>query len=186
MELLSRKNLGAFGDGGAITTNGDEVAEKIKMLRNYGSGKKYEHQYIGYNSRLDPIQAAILKIKLTKIDEWNEKRAAVANEYIKNLSGTSIKLPTIEEGMKHAWHLFVIQTEKRDELQKHLAKNGIQTLIHYPIPPHQQKCYSKTFAGIKLPITEKLSKQSLSLPISPHISIDDVKYISNIIKIWLE
>ena len=137
------KNLGALGDGGAVTTNDEELANTIKALGNYGSHKKYENLYKGINSRLDEMQAAMLRVKLKYLDNEVEKRREIANYYLQNIKNDNIILPTVKEQDNHVWHLFVIRTTKRDELQKYLADNGIQTLIHYPIPPHKQNGYKE-------------------------------------------
>jgi dTDP-4-amino-4,6-dideoxygalactose transaminase len=161
------KNLGAIGDGGGVTTNSNEVYKKILMLRNYGSPEKYFNEIIGVNSRLDELQAAILKIKLGYLDKWNKERAALANIYLERLKGVGdLFLPTPAEGCTHTYHLFVIKTKKRDALQLYLKSNGIQTIIHYPIPPHLQNAYA--FLGYKrgdFPIAEELASACLSLPL---------------------
>ena len=175
------KNLGALGDGGAITTNDDMLADVIKHLRNYGSVKKYIHDYKGVNSRLDEIQAAVLRIKLRYLDKEIRKRREVARFYINGIKDTLIKLPLDKDVDplyydRHVWHLFVIRTERRDDLQKYLAENGIETLIHYPIPPHKQKAY-KELNYLKLPVTEKLSKEILSIPIYPYMLPDEIEKV---------
>lgn len=177
------KNLGALGDAGAVTTNNDQLAEVVRTLANYGSKKKYENIYQGLNSRLDEIQAAILRIKLKRLDVDNQKRREVAQNYINNIKNPDIVLPFINEGnaekdLSHVWHLFVIRHPKRDDLQNYLANKGIQTLIHYPIPPHKQLAY-KTLNNLSYPITETIHCQVLSLPISQIIQEDEVY---NIIK----
>lgn len=159
------KNLGALGDAGAITTNDDHLAEVLKALRNYGSHKKYENIYKGVNSRLDEIQAAILRVKLKYLDDEIERRRKIARFYLENIKNYNIILPKVREDSNHVWHLFVIRTEKRDKLQKYLLDKGIHTLIHYPIPPHKQIAY-KEWNDRSYPITEKISKEVLSLPIS--------------------
>jgi dTDP-4-amino-4,6-dideoxygalactose transaminase len=161
------KNLGAFGDGGAVTTNDPIIAEKVRQLSNYGSSIKYVHDVQGFNSRLDELQAAFLRIKLKKLDEWNARRRIIADIYSKGLVNVPhIILPYIPHQIKPVWHLFVIRTTERDKLQKHLNEHGIQTLIHYPIPPHKQLAY-KIYNDMKLSITEKIHSEVLSLPISP-------------------
>ena len=134
------KNLGAFGDGGAVLTNSDVIAEKVKKLRNYGSSIKYQHQMQGYNSRLDEMQAAFLRTKLRFLDDWNASRRNVAESYLENLSSTNVSLPVVDIFSNPVWHLFVVRCANRDGLQRHLAEKGIQTVIHYPIPPHNQDC----------------------------------------------
>jgi len=171
------KNLGALGDGGAILTNNENIAIKAKELRNYGSAIKYLHNTIGENSRLDEIQAAFLTAKLKLLDHWNEERNRVAKRYLKNINNKNIKTPSFPEDSYSAWHLFVIMTANRDGLRNHLHENGIVTGIHYPIPPHKQKCYSE-FNKMSFPIAEKISNQALSLPMSPLLSDQEVDYIS--------
>lgn len=171
------KNLGALGDGGAITTDDDKLAEVLFSLRNYGSHKKYHNDYIGVNSRLDELQAAFLNIKLPHLNAENESRQKVAKRYLNEIKNSKIVLPTCDNLEKHVFHLFVIRTEKRDDLQEYLLKNGIETIIHYPIPPHQQKALPD-FNHLSLPITEKIHREVLSLPISSVLTDDE---ISNVI-----
>lgn len=166
------KNLGALGDGGAVTTNDEELANTIKALGNYGSHKKYENLYKGVNSRLDEMQAAMLRVKLRYLNEEIEKRRKIASYYLENIKNDSIILPTIRDEDNHVWHLFVVRTNKRDELQKHLLDNGIQTLIHYPIPPHKQNAY-KEWNNESYPISEQIHDEVLSLPISGVQSLED-------------
>tara|TARA_R110001632_G_scaffold28927_2_gene76989 strand:+ start:10525 stop:11631 length:1107 start_codon:yes stop_codon:yes gene_type:complete len=161
------KNLGALGDGGAISTNDEELYKRAKTIANYGSNKKYVHTSKGVNSRLDEIQAAILSVKLVYLDGENKKRQELAKEYVEGIKNPLIILPEIPENPKeHVWHLFVIRTKDRDKLQSYLLENGVQTLIHYPIPPHKQEAY-KEFHHLSFPITEKIHNEVLSLPISP-------------------
>ncbi len=179
------KNLGALGDGGAVTTNDKNLAEVIKAVRNYGSHKKYENLYKGINSRLDEIQAAVLRVKLKHLEDETSMRRKIADWYIKNINNNLIKLPLdksidVINYKNHVWHLFVIRTENRDKLQKYLQENGIQTLIHYPVPPHKQKAY-KELNYLSLPITEKIHREVLSLPISPVQTLEDTKYIVEVI-----
>jgi dTDP-4-amino-4,6-dideoxygalactose transaminase len=172
------KNLGALGDGGAITTNDKELADTIKALKNYGSDKKYINKYIGVNSRLDEIQAAILRVKLKYLDKEIEKRQKIAKYYIKYINNKNIILPTIKTDS--VWHLFVIRTKNRDDLQEYLKGNGIQSMVHYPIPPHKQEAY-KQWNHLFFPITEKVHNEVLSLPIYSTLSMQDVKYIVKVI-----
>ena len=172
------KNLGALGDGGAITTNNENLANIIRAIRNYGSHKKYEHIYKGINSRLDELQAAFLRIKLKYLDKIIRKRKIVANFYLKNINNSKIILPKINTDS--VWHLFVIRSKYRDKLKHYLYKKNIQTLIHYPIPLHKQKAY-KEFNEFNFPITEQISKEILSLPISEVISFDDISKIVNVV-----
>jgi len=170
------KNLGAYGDGGALCTNNEKIYKKLLKLRNYGQSKKYFHDEIGVNTRLDEIQAAILRIKLKYLDEWNEKRNQLAQKYCKGLN--NVKKQKIINSSTSNYHIFTIQTKKRDKLAKYLKENGINTLIHYPIPIHQQKCYK--YLGFKLgdfPITESLSSEIISLPIYPELRTDEIKDI---------
>jgi dTDP-4-amino-4,6-dideoxygalactose transaminase len=177
------KNLGALGDAGAITTNDKELFEVIKALANYGSSQKYVCNYKGLNSRLDEIQAAVLNVKLQHLIQDTEKRRKVAQFYYSSIKNESIRLPKIEEWNSHVFHLFPIFTKRRDELQAYLTENGVQTLIHYPIPPNKQICY-KEFNDLSFPLTEKVHNEELSLPISPVISMDDLKTIVNLINNW--
>ncbi len=170
------KNLGAFGDAGAVTTNDKKLATVIRAVANYGSTKKYVFKYIGRNSRLDEIQAAILDVKLKHLDEDNQRRKEVAKKYINGITNPAIILPKIEDWDAHVFHIFPIRTKKRDNLYDYLEKNGIQTIIHYPIPPHKQECY-KEWNYRSYPITEQIAAEELSLPISPVISDDEVQTI---------
>ena len=168
------KNLGALGDAGAITTNDEELAKTIRALANYGSNKKYVNIYQGLNSRLDEIQAAVLDIKLKYIDEENKVRRKIARQYISEISNSNIILPENPENEnEHVWHIFLIRTEKRDELQAYLTENGVQTLIHYPIPPHKQEAY-KDWNSQSFPISEKIHQEVLSLPISPVMENEEI------------
>jgi dTDP-4-amino-4,6-dideoxygalactose transaminase len=178
------KNLGALGDAGAITTQDDSLASKAKMLRNYGSQQKYKHDVIGYNMRMDELQATFLSVKLNYLNEWTEKRMEIAKRYREQLiSCKSIILPVVHPDATHVYHLFVIRTERRDELQEFLQENGIGTLIHYPIPPHLQKAYTHLgYVKGDFPIAEELAKTSLSLPIWPGMNFNQVDYISDRIK----
>ncbi len=177
------KNLGAFGDAGAVTTNDEELAKVIRAVANYGSTKKYVFKYIGRNSRLDEIQAAVLDVKLKHLDEDNKKRKEVAKKYIEGIKNPSIILPKVEDFEAHAFHIFPILTKKRDELHDYLEKNGVQTIIHYPIPPHKQECY-KEWNALSFPLTEKLAKEELSLPMSPVMTDEDVEEVIQIINKW--
>lgn len=168
------KTLGALGDAGAITTNDDEFVQIVKALGNYGSHEKYQHTYQGVNSRLDEIQAAILRIKLRKLNAEIKIRKKIASEYINNIHNEEIKLPKIITDS--SWHLFVIKSQRRDALQKYLLENGIQTLIHYPIPPHKQTAYS-ALTSKSYPITESISNEVLSLPISPTMADNEIQTV---------
>ncbi len=165
------KNLGAFGDGGAVTTNNDDLAAKIRMLGNYGSKVKYHNEVKGFNSRLDELQAAFLRVKLTKLDEWNERRKLAATQYLVQLkTEADIILPVVPSWAEPVWHLFVVRHAQRDTLQKKLVDTGIGTLIHYPIPPHLQESYAaEGYVQGQFPIAEGLAGQGISLPIGPHL-----------------
>lgn len=169
------KNLGALGDGGAITTNDDAVADKVRVLRNYGSRLKYHNEVQGVNSRLDELQAAFLRVKLPHLDADNRHRQKIAALYLNELQGTGLKLPSVSPGAEPVWHLFVVRHAKRELLQKHLESQGIGTLIHYPIPPARQKAY----AGFAPPtaLVDRLHNEVLSLPISPVQSLDDTRRV---------
>ena len=171
------KNLGALGDGGTVTTNNKELADCIRALANYGSSKKYVFKYCGRNSRLDEIQAAVLDVKLRHLDEDNRLRQQVAVYYYENINNPLISLPTHLPDANNVYHLFPILCVRRDDLQQYLKGQGVQTLIHYPIPPHLQECYTEMWQGLQLPITEKLAKQELSLPISQVMSEDDMEAV---------
>jgi len=168
------KNLGALGDGGAVTTDNEELADCIRALANYGSSKKYVFKYCGRNSRLDEIQAAVLDVKLRHLDEDNHFRQKVAAYYYDNICNPLITLPLRLPDENNVYHLFPILCERRDELQQFLKDHDVQTLIHYPIPPHLQECYSEKWPGVSLPITEMLAKHELSLPISQVMTIDEM------------
>lgn len=164
------KNLGAYGDGGAITTDDPEIADRIRVLRNYGSRVKYVNDVRGFNSRLDPIQATALRVKLKVLDAWNARRAAIASRYQTELAYTGLTLPFVPEWAEPAWHLYVVQHPQRDALQKQLCEAGIGSLIHYPIPPHLQQAYSTAgFVKGQFPLAEQIANQCLSLPIGPHL-----------------
>ncbi len=172
------KNLGAIGDAGAVTTNDDALAEKVRMLRNYGSRKKYVHEMAGTNSRIDELQSAMLRIKLAKLDEWNARRKSHAAFYSNALQGTGLGLPVIADGADPVWHLFVVQCRQRDALQSFLREQGIETLIHYPTPPWQQGAYANSaFNGNNYPISQRLHSEVLSLPIGPHLSKDQAEQV---------
>jgi dTDP-4-amino-4,6-dideoxygalactose transaminase len=177
------KNLGAFGDGGAVVTNDPDIADKVRLLRNYGSRVKYHNEVQGFNSRLDELQAAFLRVKLKKLDQWNARRQIVANSYLENLAQVpSLTLPYVPHWANPVWHLFVIRSLNRDNLMKHLQSNGIQTLIHYPIPPHLSEAYVNHPTDSRrhiLPLTEKLAEEVLSLPISPHMTFKEIDTVSN-------
>lgn len=180
------KNLGALGDGGAVTTCDSQLADAITALRNYGSHEKYHNKYKGMNSRLDEIQAAVLRVKLHYLDSDTEKRRTVAEAYLSALSSQSsaLTVPHVADYGVPAWHLFVVRTMQRDELVKHLMEHGIQTVIHYPVPPHRQAAYPE-LGGQSLPLTEAIHRQVLSLPFSPILSSKSVNFVSEAISRFL-
>ena len=179
------KNLGALGDAGAVTTDNEELANTIRTLANYGSSKKYVFKYTGRNSRLDEIQAAVLSVKLKYLDKDNAHRKEIAKYYIENIKNPKIIIPKIEDYDSNVFHIFPILCEKRDELQNYLTENGVQTLIHYPIPPHKQECYFGSdklkVKSDKLEISEQIHNQELSLPISPVMTMEEVKIVVELI-----
>ena len=171
------KNLGAIGDAGALTTNDKELTETIKALRNYGSHKKYENLYLGINSRLDEIQAGLLSVKLKYLDAETDVRRDIAEHYNAEIKNSSIILPQLPvDRNEHAWHLYVVQVSNREKFQQSLADKGVQTLIHYPIPPHHQKAY-KEWNNLSYPISEKLHRDVISLPISPVMTNDEISHV---------
>lgn len=178
------KNLGAIGDGGAVTTNSPELADKIRLLRNYGSRVKYHNEIPGYNSRLDELQAAFLRVKLAKLDEWNQRRTEVAHYYLQALQKLpNFKLPYVPNWANPVWHLFVVCYPQRNSLEQHLNQAGIITVVHYPIPPHRSDAYRKAGCKINyLQLTDKLAAQVLSLPISPHIHQEELQTVISRLK----
>lgn len=175
------KNLGAFGDGGAITTNDGSLAERFRMLRNYGSQKKYHHLEKGVNSRLDELQAAFLKVRLGYLEAANERRNVIAAQYIKRLSGVkALILPLVLPERTHVWHVFALRVPgNRGGLQAHLARQGIETLIHYPIPVHRSGAYQKEYGAYSFPMSEIVADEILSLPMGSHLELAEVTYIGN-------
>jgi len=173
------KNLGAFGDAGAVTTNDDEIADKIRVLRNYGSRKKYYNEVKGHNSRLDPLQAAFLRVKLKYLDEWNARRTSLAKYYIEHLNGLpGLGLPITASQTEHGWHIFVVTHDDRDRLKSHLDEHGVDTLIHYPVPPHLSEAYADIgYKAGDFPLSEKLANRVLSLPIGPHVTREQADYV---------
>jgi dTDP-4-amino-4,6-dideoxygalactose transaminase len=174
------KNLGCLGDGGAITTNDSELAKVLFSLRNYGSEKKYYNEFVGINSRLDELQAGFLNLKLPNLDADNEKRRSIAKRYLSEIKNDKIKLPFWDLSNNHVFHLFVIRTENRDDLQHYLTQKNIETIIHYPIPPHKQKAFPD-WNNLSFPITEKIHNEILSLPISPVLTETEVDFIIEIL-----
>ncbi|EJN6961861.1 aminotransferase [Photobacterium damselae subsp. damselae] len=177
------KNLGALGDGGAITTNDSDLANMLFALRNYGSREKYKHKYKGINSRLDEIQAAMLRVKLPYLDKEIEYRQYIANRYLNEIENTKIQLPFNNDKSAHVWHLFVVQCENRDKLISYLADNNIEALIHYPTPPHMQGAY-KEMEHLTFPITENIHERVLSLPIGSHLTENEVQYIIDVVNMF--
>lgn len=170
------KNLGALGDAGAITTNDDKLYEVIQKLRNYGSSKKYKSELKGYNNRMDELQAMFLDIKLRQLDSDNDNRRSIANRYLKEVKNLKIELPFYNDSKNHVFHLFVVRVRKRDSFMNYMEKHGVQTLIHYPIPPHKQKALSE-FISLELPITESIHATVVSLPLSPVMSKEEVDLV---------
>ena len=177
------KNLGAFGDGGAVTCNDQMLAETVRALANYGSLKKYVFKYTGRNSRLDEIQAAVLNVKLNHLDEDIELRKQVAAYYIEHITNPAIVVPKVPNRDAHVFHLFPIRSNRRNELQAYLTEHGVQTIIHYPIPPHKQECY-KEWNGLSFPITEQIHDEELSLPISPVMELFEIQKIVDLLNAW--
>lgn len=176
------KNLGALGDGGAVTTNNYDLANKIRLLRNYGSRVKYFNEIKGFNSRLDELQAAFLRVKLTKLDEWNARRNWIANQYLEKLSClVNLTLPFVPAWAEPVWHLFVVRYPKRSVLEKHLKDSGISTLIHYPVPPHLSDAYIKEQHLGSFTIAEQIAKEVLSLPIGPHMTDREVMRVVEVL-----
>ena len=172
------KNLGALGDAGAVTTNDDALAERVRLLRNYGSRVKYVNEIIGFNSRMDEIQAAVLRVKLRYLDQWNGRRQDVAQRYLAALDPSRLGLPYVPPWTDPVWHLFVVRSLQRDRLQQRLAERGVATLIHYPLPPHMQEAYCRLgICAGQLPIAEAIHREVLSLPIGPHLTLAQVDAI---------
>ena len=177
------KNLGACGDGGAVTTNDKELAQRLRLLRNYGQTRKYHHESMGYNSRLDELQAAILRVGLRHLDKWNERRRQVAALYNELLANAPVNVPVEVAGNKHVYHLYVILASERDALQAHLQRQGVQTLIHYPIPIHLQLAYRDLEHRVgRLPVTEQVAPKVLSLPMYPFLEDREVQFVADAIQ----
>ena len=177
------KNLGAIGDGGAVTTNDVDLAKKVRLLGNYGSQTKYHNEVKGCNSRLDELQAALLRVKLSKLDAWNGRRKEIAIEYLKQLKSTSLVLPFVPEWADPVWHLFVVRNVQRDQLQIELSESGVSAMIHYPVPPHLQSAYSELkYSKGDLPVAEIIHNEILSLPIGPHLCAEDMRFIISALK----
>lgn len=176
------KNLGAYGDGGMIVTDDVELAELLKQYRNYGQSQKYYHDFQGFNSRLDEIQAGILRVKLKYLEDWNKKRRKIAEIYNNHLKDSDLVLPVEQKGNKHVFHLYVIRCKNRDNLREKLFKKGVQTQIHYPVPVHNQKAYLHCNENVDLSMTEKVCGEILSLPMNPFLDDDEVIYICEMIE----
>ena len=187
ISLMVRKNLGTFGDAGAIVTNRDDIVDRIRALRNHGSLKRSYHVMMGYNSRLDDLHAAILSVKLKKIDEWNDRRREIAVIYTEGLRGTGLKLPTEKPGYRHVYHLYVIETEQRDEMLRYLNDAGINAKTHYPIPVHRQEGYpwgKPAALNVSLPLTEKSAASVISLPMFPELTQAEIDYVIDTVRAW--
>ena len=180
------KNLGCFGDGGAVTTGDPDLADRLRVLRNYGSRSKYFNEVKGHNSRLDEIQAAVLRVKLGRLDAWNERRRVLAARYAERLSGIpGLGLPQVLGGAEPVWHLFVVDHPDRDPLQARLKEAGIETLIHYPVPPHLSEAYAADREWGSLPVTEGAARTHLSLPIGPHLALEAVDRVAEAVRTFL-
>ena len=176
------KNLGALGDGGCVTTNRPDLADEVRVLRNYGSKEKYVNEIVGYNSRLDELQAALLRHKLLYLDGDNERRIEIAERYIREISSPNIEVPSSSEYGGHVWHLFTVQTDHREQLHRYLKDAGIGTMIHYPIPPHLQQAYSHLGFGVgDFPVTERIHGATISLPVGPDMTDFEVSYVIDVI-----
>lgn len=176
------KNLGGFGDAGAITTDDPEIAEKVALYRNYGSNKKYFNSVVGFNNRLDPLQAAALRVKLEYLNEWNGRRKIIADLYKENIDLENLNLPYVPKWAQPVWHLYVVNINNRDAFQKYLSHKGIETIIHYPVPPHKQEAYKMHECSKKsYPIAEKMASEVISLPIGPHLSIEDAHKVTEVV-----
>ena len=173
------KNLGAFGDGGAVVTDDGDLARRVALLRNYGSAARYHNEVQGFNSRLDELQAALLRVSLERLDEWNAKRRLHAARYLELLGESGVRLPSAPAAPQHVWHLFVVRTSARDALQRYLEARGVGTVIHYPIPPHLQPAYQDLgFGAGRFPITEAIHREVLSLPLSPYLEAGELTYVA--------
>jgi len=177
------KNLGALGDGGAVVTDDEALARRVRLLRNYGSEERYRHEAAGFNSRLDEMQAALLRVKLAHLDEWNSRRRRLARRYHETLAGCGLALPDQADGCEHAWHLYVVRSARRDALASVLAQRGVGTLVHYPVPPHLQPAYRELgLARGSLPLTEAIHDEVLSLPLAPHLDAASIDFVAGEIR----
>lgn len=177
------KNLGAFGDAGAVTTNDEKLAKTVRAIANYGSQRKYVFKYCGRNSRLDEVQAAVLDVKLKHLDDDVAIRKKIARYYIEHITNPNIITPMVKDWDAHVFHIFTVRTQRRDDLQQYLAENGVQTIIHYPIPPHKQECY-KEWNNFSFPITEQIHNEELSLPMSPVLTEEDIIGVVDLVNQW--
>ena len=177
------KNLGCMGDGGAVVTNDEELYNKVKALANYGSDRKYHHIYKGLNSRLDEIQAAVLDVKLPHLQQDNQRRREIAKYYRENIKNPLIVLPQTYDEKAHVWHVFAVRTAERDRFQKYLSDNGVQTIIHYPTPPHKQPAYAE-WNHLSFPVTEQIHREIISLPMSPVMTDDEVKKVVEVVNVY--
>lgn len=176
------KNLGAFGDGGAITTDCDDLAKKVRLLRNYGSRQKYVHEIVGFNSRLDPLQAAMLSVKLSRLDEWNNRRREISKEYMRAISNSNLQAMAQIDSANPVWHVFAVKHPDRENFRNRLEASGITTMVHYPVPPHMQAAYANlNLPPSSLPAAKKLAQELVSLPIGPHMKAGDVEYVAECI-----
>ena len=179
------KNLGALGDGGAVTTNDPQIADRLRVLRNYGSRMKYVNEVQGYNSRLDPLQAAVLRVKLAHLDDWNARRTTLAQAYLHGLRDTGLILPHVPDWAQPAWHLFVVRHRQRDDLQRALSEAGIGSLIHYPIPPHKQQAYAEAgYPADAFPLANGLAEEVLSLPMGPQMGAGQADQVVAAVRAW--
>ena len=177
------KNLGCMGDGGAVVTNDEELYNKVKALANYGSDRKYHHIYKGLNSRLDEIQAAVLDVKLPHLQQDNQRRREIAKYYRENIKNPLIVLPQTYDEKAHVWHVFAVRTAERDRFQKYLSDNGVQTIIHYPTPPHKQPAYAE-WNHLSFPVTEQIHREIISLPMSPVMTDEEVKKVVEVVNVY--
>jgi dTDP-4-amino-4,6-dideoxygalactose transaminase len=176
------KNLGAYGDAGAVTTDDGELADHVRLLRNYGSKSKYYNEERGINSRLDELQAALLRVRLKHLDEWNRRRARIAARYLEELRETDLMLPGVCDGADPVWHLFVVRSNRRDELQRYLKSRGVNTLVHYPVPPHLQLAYKDANLAGTYPIAEAIHREALSLPMGPHLTSEEAARVVDAVR----
>lgn len=185
LSFYPAKNLGAIGDGGAVLTDDGGLADRVRRLRNYGARDKYTYPHLGYNSRLDELQAALLAVKLGRLREWTDRRAAIATTYTRAFAGTGLRLTAQAPGMESNWHLYVVRTRRRHEFVDHVAREGVETGIHYPTPPHRQPAYAQ-YASAALPVAEQAAEEVVSLPMGPHLHDAEVQRIVDVVGSWRE